>query len=119
MKTKTSKLVAEICLYGNGKADVGYGWLARTNDGAMLGTGDPIPGKSATHCVFEACEKIGRLFGMCGARPRGGIVRIFAAGGERMADTSLSSPAYYGDLQWMPATALVVSAEAIEAAASK
>lgn len=119
MGRKNNKVVAEVCLYGNGAADVGYGWLARLDDGTLMGTGEPKPGKTATNCVFEACDKIGRLFGMCGARPRGGMVRVFAAGGERMAETSLSHPDYYGNLKWEPATVYVVSAGDIEAAAAK
>jgi len=120
MAKQTTKIVAEICLYGNGAADVGYGWLARLSDGAMLGNGEPRPGRSQTDCLWQACDHVRRLRTMAAQpKPWTGTVRVFAPGGKLMADTDLNHPGYFGDLKWQPATALEISAEAIEAAASK
>lgn len=117
MKTLKTQLVAEICLYGN--RETGAGWLARMEDGALLGNGEPKAGRSNTEAVWRACDQIGRVLGMCGGRPRNATVRVFASGGDLMADTSLTNPATFGDLKWVPATVYVVSAEAIEQTATK
>lgn len=115
-KTRKTKLVAEVCLYGN--RETGAGWLARTAEGAMLGTGDPKAARSFTDAVWLACDAVRRLRSMAGhAHAHTGTVRVFAPGGERMADTDLNRPATYGDLHWVPATMLVIDADAIIAAA--
>ncbi len=111
MARKTTKLVAEICLYGNGAFDVGYGWLARLADGTLLGDGEPRPTVMKTDCIFRACDAISAT-GLTG-----GLVRVFSPGGGMMADTDLNHPGYFGDLKWQPATVYVVTAEQIEAAA--
>lgn len=112
---KSQKVVAEICLYGT--TQHGAGWLARTSDGALLGDGELRQGRSFTEAVWLACDAVLRVYGACGGRPRNGKVRVFAPGGERMADADINHPGYYGDLKWQSATVLEISAEAIEAAA--
>ena len=109
MGRRTTKLVGEICLYGN--MSIGAGWLATTADGKLLGDGEPRQGRSFTEAVWLACDAL-RTAGAAV-----GKVRVFAAGGERMADTDINHPGYYGSLSWVPATVLVISAAAIEAAA--
>ena len=118
MATKrTSGSVAEICLYGN--HETGAGWLARTADGAMLGDGEPRVGRSNTEAVWQACDEVRRSYAPSKRLPHQTTVRIFAPGGRRMADTTLGNPGYFGDLKWQAATVLEISAEAIEAAATK
>lgn len=116
--TKSTKLVAEICLYGNGPTGCGAGWLARLADGSLLGDGEPKAGRSFTEAVFQACDHVLRAYGACGGRPRTAIVRVFASGGERMADTDARHPGYFGDLKWQPATVYVIEAADLNAAAS-
>lgn len=110
MARKNTTLVAEICLYGNSRADVGAGWLARTADGRMFGDGDPKPGRGFTAAVWQAQEAI-RATGVKG------IIRVFAPGGLRMANLGVNDTAYFGDLKWEAATMIEISVEAIEAAA--
>jgi hypothetical protein len=113
---KSTRLVAEICLYGN--RSIGAGWLARTRDNTLLGDGEPREGRSFTEAVWQACDAIYHNRSLCGKiRPGTGTVRVFAAGGALMADTDLNHPGYFGDLKWTEATMLVVDSDAIIAAA--
>jgi hypothetical protein len=115
MAKRTTEPVAEICLYGNGQPGCGAGWLAHvgplTSATKLLGDGEPKQTHTFTDAIFSACDAISR------SGVSGGLVRVYAAGGGMMADTDLNHPRYFGDLQWVPATMLVISAEAIEAAA--
>ena len=112
MASKTTKLVAEICLYGN--LDTGAGWLALVlagpNKGKLLGDGTPQQGMSNTMAVWLACREI-EAQGLSSGR-----VCVYSADGLRQADTSLQHPAYYGSLEWQAAPVYEISAEAIEAA---
>lgn len=118
MTKKTQKLVAEICLYGNG-GPVGYGWLARLTTGAMLGNGEPRVNYTRTDCVWLACDQIRRLFSMAGGpASRGATVRVFAPGGQLMADCDLRHPPYFGDLKWEAAPQCEFSVEEIMAASA-
>jgi hypothetical protein len=97
-----------ICLYGN--MSCGAGYLAQGNDGRMFGTGDPVKGCSFNDAVWLACLDLKEA----GYR---GTVRVFCAGGKRIADTTIENPPYFGDLKWTAATIYVISVEAIEAEA--
>lgn len=110
-RKKAQLVVAEICLYGTSR--VGHGYLARAAayPGKMHGTGEPSLARGATSCVFLACDDLRR------AGCPDGIVRVFAPGGERMAEIELSNPPYYGDMKWQPAPMFVIEAEALIAAA--
>lgn len=108
MASKTKKLVAEICLYGTQQA--GAGWLAQLPGGKLLGDGTLRQGRSFTAALWLACEAVRESIGHTS-----GLVRVFAAGGERMADADLSRPGYYGDLKWQPATVYVVGSEQLAA----
>lgn len=111
MARKTNQqIVAEICLYGTSR--IGFGWLAQTRDGVMLGDGEPKGNRTATECVCIAC---GQLLQVVGAS--GSMVRIYAAGGMHCAETDLRHPGYYGDLKWQPAITHQISAEAVLSAA--
>lgn len=112
---KAKKIVAEICLYGT--SQIGAGWIAQLEDGTTLGNGEPREGRSFTHAIFQACNQILRINGMCGGRPRQDTIRVYAPGGERMAETSLRHPDYFGDLKWTAAIQYEVSAESLMAAA--
>lgn len=102
--------IADICLYGN--RETGAGWLARTNDGTLLGDGEPNPARNFTEAVWLATDAI------VGHVRAGGKARVFAPGGERMAIIDLHHPGWFGRLVWEPAPVLEISAEAIEAAAT-
>lgn len=112
MSKASQKIVAEICLYGNGAFGCGAGWLARTET-RLLGDGVPVAGRTYTQAVFAACDAL-RL---CMEVPASALVRIYEAGGELFADALLANPGWFGDLQWRPVTPIEISAEAIEAAA--
>lgn len=108
MKLTPETIVAEICMYGN--HGYGFGFIARCIDGHMIGDGEQKM-QSATSALWTACSAIG-------PRYDGGKVRVFAPGGRMMADADLNQPGYFGSLKWVPATVIVISAEAIEAAAA-
>lgn len=107
-------VVADICLYGNGPSGCGSGYIAATPDGRTFGDGEPRPGRSMTEAVWLAWEELK------GAGLPAGVVRIFAAGGGRMATVPTGSqPPYFGALTWGPAVVYVISAEEIERAAAE
>jgi hypothetical protein len=103
-------IVADICLYGN--RETGAGWLAQLADGRLLGDGEPRKNWSANDATWIACMKIQE------AGLKSGRVRVFMAGGQRMAETDLCRPGYFGQLEWRPAPVLIFTAEEIEAAAA-
>jgi hypothetical protein len=115
-KKKQAGHVAEICLYGNGDGGVGCGWLATRAPGGrenMLGDGEPRKGAGWTGAVFAACQAL------TDAGTSDGTVRLFAAGGERMAEFPLSRPPYFGEMKWAPAPVFVIDAADLDAAARK
>lgn len=115
----SSNLVAEICLYGN--RTVGAGWLARIDRAAdatmpwwadgLIGTGEPVEGRSFTEAVWAAIDTIR-------TGVQAGIVRIFDAGGRRMVDVDLNDVPAYGDLKWTAAVVHVIPSQDVEAAAA-
>jgi hypothetical protein len=105
-----NELVAEICLYG--ASHCGSGWLVRLPDGRMFGDGELVKDRGMTAAVWQAQDAIEA------AGVKSGRVRVFAAGGQMMADDYLTHRAYFGDLKWVPATMLVIEAAALETAAS-
>lgn len=110
MSKRTKNIVAEICLYGN--SQVGIGYLATEKAyNRTHGTGEPCSGRGATGAVFLACDDLKR------AGCPDGLVRVFAMGGERMADIDLCNPPYFGDMKWVPATVYEVAVEDLLAAA--
>ncbi len=108
MTKRTSKIVAEICLYGGTYA---AGWLARLSDGRMLGDGEPCDSRCLTTAVFQACDAI---------RDAGfptGTVQVYEPKGQLVAETRVDRPGYYGDLKWAPARQYVLSVEDVLKAA--
>lgn len=95
MNRKTNKHVADVCLYGT--SQIGAGWIAQGEGQAMIGTGEPISARGFTEAVWLACDAL-RESGI-----KAGMVRVFAAGGERMAFCDINHPPYYGNLKWQPA----------------
>lgn len=113
MARKSSKVVAEICLYGSHQH--GTGWLASIPSvlsGKQLGDGELRPSWSMTHAVWLACESL-TVAGLAGK------ARVFAPGGRLCGLVDIDRPCYFGEIAWEPAPVFVVSAEAIEAAASR
>lgn len=102
--------VAEICLYGTHVH--GSGWLARTADGRMFGTGDLAAGRSFTDAVFAAADALFQ------AGLRSGIVRIFNSDGTHFADVDSRRIPYYGDLKWQGSVAYVIPSQDVAAAAA-
>ena len=91
---KSKKLVAEVTLYGNGPSGCGAGFLVRLEDGRMLGTGDPVAGRSFTEAVWQAFRA---------AREAGvveGLVRVFNPHGRHCDLPADRTPPYFGDLKW-------------------
>ena len=108
MATKQT-VVADICLYGAGA--VGAGWLARTQDGQMFGTGEPHAGRTMTSATWLACDAL------CSAGVSG-LVRIFEPNGAMMATVSLAglkhrALPYFGDLKWTAAPVYALSVTAV------
>ena len=74
MARKSQEVVAEICLYGNSKPEVGAGYLAVLPDKRMFGTGDPVSCRGFTTAVWLALTDI-RTAGVTK-----GVARVFAPG---------------------------------------
>lgn len=108
---KTAPIVAEICLYGTHAIGVGYLTKIAGRPG-LLGTGEPVAGVGYTTAVWNAADEIRRL-GVSGT------VRIFAAGGQRMADVDLGRIGYFGDLPFVPAVVVEIPVAAILEAATR
>lgn len=110
-KTTTATVVADICLYGN--RETGAGFLGvRYPHGQSFGTGDPVKGRSFTDALFLAMSEVPPV--------RGGVVRVFDAGGERTTTLSVNlAVPYYGDIVWREAPVYTISAAALIAASEK
>lgn len=89
-------LVAEITLYGTPK--YGAGWLARTKEGKLLGTGTIERDTTYSQAIWQAVDSL---------RERGvnrGPIWIFDAGGERFAEVPIQSKVpHYAKLEWRKA----------------
>jgi hypothetical protein len=79
----------------------------------MIGTGNPVNGRSFNDAVWLACLDMKEV-GI-----KAGMVRIFEPNGKFCADTDINNPGYYGDLKWFPAPVYVIDAKGILAAAAK
>jgi hypothetical protein len=104
----SNKIVAVVCMYGN--HGVGTGWLATLPDGRLLGDGELTQGNftDSLHLAARALKDAGT---------ERGVIRVFDAGGRYCADVELSKIRYYGDLNWLPAPVVTISAEDLIAAA--
>lgn len=90
------KYTAEICLYGN--RGTGYGYMARVGAGAPFGKAPP-----EGRMPFDTCT--GALWGAdMDLRNRGvtGKARVYAPGGDRIAEVVLGRVPSYGWLVWAP-----------------
>lgn len=108
---KTS-IVAIVCLYGT--STTGSGWLAQAKGGRTIGTGTPVAGRSFTEAVFAAVHDLTE------AHPevmgsKGGLVRVFASGGELCADVPVHAVPTYGDMPWKPTPVTTISPEQLAA----
>lgn len=103
-------VVADICLYGSRRVGAGYLGVMLPH-GQTFGTGEPVATRSFTEAVFAGVRDL------ADRGVRAGLVRIFDAGGERMAVVDLGQAVpYYGSLSWGQAPVYTISAEALEAA---
>lgn len=104
-KTKSSRLVANVCFYGT--HEIGFAYLAETeaeHGAAGFGTytrdvmsGERrMPHESLTEALWHALDAI-RAHGF-----QRGLVRVFAPGGELYADVSLSlhRGRAFGSMTW-------------------
>jgi hypothetical protein len=102
-KDAAQTIVGEICLYGN--RETGAGWLASTLHGERFGTGEPVAERSFTEAIWMAANEIRKFYMQ-------GLIRIYAAGGERMTTIKVCGhPPVFGDLKWelaIPAVVLTV-----------
>lgn len=102
MKRKL-KLVAEIALYGTPQH--GAGFIAHGPGGHIAGDGELRPYWSMTEAVWMALSEL-RVAGISE-----GIVRIFAPGGQLMAESEISKVGYYGNLKWQRAPQYSIEVE--------
>jgi hypothetical protein len=112
---KSTKIVAEICLYGITWADVGAGWIAEVpvHRGKMfLGNCTPVPGRSFTEAIYEACRAV-RTYHETGK------VKVYEPTGELVAETDVCHPCYFGDLKWSAAPQYVLAVEELLAVAER
>jgi hypothetical protein len=100
--SKKNQTVAEICLYGTSR--IGAGWIATLADGRMIGNGEPVTDRCFTSACWLAADAIRAAGYDCGK------VRIYAAGGERMADADINHVPYFGNLEWKPAIQYTIDA---------
>jgi hypothetical protein len=112
-KSRTKKLVASICLYGN--HDVGFDYLAELPDGSLWGQPSPevLRFSTATDCLMMFRADLSER-GICK-----GKVMVFAPGGLSVAYHELhaANPFYFGSLKWEAAMpTLVLSADDVMAA---
>ena len=106
---KNQNIVAEICLYGNHQ--IGAGWLARLENGELLGDGEPRQGRCFTSAVWLAADEVRKHVS------QSGYAWVYAAGGRMRAKIEIAHVGYFGNLPWESAAPLEISSEAIEAAA--
>jgi hypothetical protein len=109
MSKTDAKLVGEVCLYGNGQ--MGAGYIATLPDRRMFGDGEPVEGLSMNDAYWLGCLDLKEA----GAGP--GLVRVYMAGGRRVADADISNPPYFGELRWVLAEVFTISFDDIVAAA--
>jgi hypothetical protein len=96
---KNQTLVASVCLYGVHAIGFAYYAATPTNNFAAQGGWGPEHRPNGnidnlTSAVFLAVHDL-RDLGVVE-----GLVRIFEPGGLRYADTDISNPGYFGDLNW-------------------
>jgi hypothetical protein len=110
-KSTSNPVVGEICLYG--AQHCGHGYIAQTANGRMFGDGEPVAMRSATAAMWIGLESL-RSAGCVGN------VNVFAPGGRLMAVVNNRGAfPFFGNLEWQPASVLVISAADIIAAAEK
>jgi hypothetical protein len=106
-------IIAIVWLYGT--SSTGSGWLAQeAKGGRTIGTGTPQPGRSFTEAVFTAVQDLTEAHPEVMGR-KGGLVRVFAPGGEFCADVPAHAVPTYGEMPWKEAPVLVISAEKLAA----
>ena len=109
--SKQTTIVADICLYGNPHT-CGAEYLgARLPHGQTFGTGEPLADRTFSEAIWAGQRDL------YNAGVRRGLVRVFDAGGERLAIIGVAEAVAYGQLQWQPAPVYTISAEALIAAA--
>lgn len=106
---KSNEINASICLYGVQSTGAGYLAERRDQPGQFFGDGETKPGRSFTEAVHQALADLGLVEGK---------VRIFAPGGDLVAELRPSEFRTFGGLKWRSAAdfAVVLSAEEIERA---
>jgi hypothetical protein len=93
---KTNKAAADICLYGTRNTGAGF-IVCALKGGRTSGTGDPVKDRTFTEAVWMGVEHL-RALGVTR-----GIVRIFDAGGDRVALADLANVPSFGELTWQTA----------------
>lgn len=106
-----NQVVIEVCLYGNREVGAGYIW--ENVHGQKGGSREPKVGRTMTEAVWLAVAEARASV----AIPRG-KVRVFAPGGEFVAEVPINRVGYYGNMEWRKAGGYVIDTEAIIAAGS-
>lgn len=105
-------VVADICLYGTSYTGAGYLGV-RFPHGQSFGTGEPVKHRTFTEAIWHG------LADLRDAKVTDGQVRIFDAGGERMASIGLHESVTYGTLTWGVAPVYTISGDALIAAVER
>lgn len=105
-------IVAVVCLYGN--RTLGAGYLAQVQGERPIGDADPAPQRSFTEAVYLAVAALEKAYPKAMGR-KGGMVRVFAAGGELQADVPVGNVPNYGNMPWERAVPLVIPADKLAA----
>lgn len=114
--TKSKKLTASICLYGN--REFGFYTLSDTSDGRMFGKGPEQGGKrvdSATLAIWNAQSEL-EAAGLAGAPVS--IHMDLSNGVPMVALAKVGAIPSFGSLKWGTGEVLTVSAEAVIAASA-
>lgn len=116
------KPVAEVCFYGT--PTTGAGWLVKVLDReggnvpawskGIIGTGDPVEGRTFTEALYTALDQV-RAAGLSR-----GLVTVYESSGAMMASLELAATwPVYGDLNWIDAPIFAANAEQLKAAAAR
>lgn len=106
-------IAADLCLYGN--RDTGPGYLGCLwPHGQSFGTGEPVKDRTWTEAIWHGQDDIRRILAASG-QVHGNVVRVFDAGGHRMATIGVHESVTYGSLTWQPAPVYALSIAELQA----
>lgn len=114
---KTTKIAAEVSLYGTSAA--GHGYIVRLADGRMLGDGSLEKGRSATETIWMALDAARENGLSCKRHEMVAVHYDFPQGPLMALIPCIGAWPYFGDLKWTDGPVYEMSAEAIQQAAKE